>query len=132
MFIEQFENRTSEPFLGYHFTQYVKQEVAERTSVSLAHDSRSAASLGGVITQIGRDVISKDSTGQAISERLTVYVSVHLKPVSGKPRAFSVIGARVYTRTGATVRQQMILEACQDAAGQIIHRLIQRGVTPDV
>lgn len=132
LFIEQFENRTSEPFLGYHFTQYVSKEMVRRTSVSLAHDARSAPSLGGEITQIGRDVISKDSTGQVISERLTVYVSVHVKPVSGKSRTFTLIGARVYTRTGSIVRRKMIMEACQDAADQIIHRLIQREVTADV
>ncbi|MFC1479005.1 LPS assembly lipoprotein LptE [Planctomycetota bacterium] len=132
IFIKQFENKTTEEFLGYELTKYVRQEIVERTSVSLAHDSQSAVSLGGVITKIGRGVISKDSIGTVLSERLTVQINVQIKPVSGSVKKFSVIGAKVYTRTGMTVRRQMVREACKDAASQIIHRLIQREVTTDV
>ena len=132
IFINQFENKTTEEFLGYELTKYIRQEMVERTSVSLAHDPQSAVSLGGVITKIGRDIISKDSIGTVLSERLTVHINVRVKPVSGSVKKFSVIGAKVYTRTGMTVRKQMVKEACKDAASQIIHRLIQREVTTDV
>lgn len=132
IYLEQFENRTAETFLGYEITKYLKRAIIERTSAALAHSPESAAAVKGVIARIGRDVFSKDSTGRIVSERLTVQVNVTVTPPSGRARTFSVIGAKVYTRSGTTVRRVMIQEACRDAARQIVHRLIQREAGTDV
>ena len=130
--VAAFENRAAEPWLGYELTRRVRSAILERTGGRLAADPYKADRLEGVLQAVGRDIIAEDSAGLALSERLTAQVRVRFIPREGTPRDFKVIGAAVFDRGSGTDRERLLHAALQDAAIQIVNRLVRRGKHEDV
>ncbi len=126
-----FENRTSELLTGHELTKMVKQDLVRRTSASVTAGPDAEYVLSGSIIKIGRNVITEDSAGAVVSERITLEVRADLGSEAGREQ-FTVIGIAVFEKQNILSRDILIREALKDAARKIIDRIIDVETTSDV
>lgn len=128
--VSPFENRTTEKFLGYEITKYIRTDIIQRTSASLSGSPLDAAQLKGVITKIGRDILSEDINNRAIAERISLEVNVRLTLENGEERNFTVVGTAVYQKADIVSREVLLREALQDASFKVVKQLLGKRDTP--
>lgn len=123
-----FENRTTDIFLGQELTRMLKKEILQRSGCRIVSSSNKADSIRGIIRSTGRDVISEDSAGNVLSERITINVEIKLSLLNGPDREFSVIGVAVHEKQNLVSRGLLLREALRDASHRIVNTLIEKEV----
>lgn len=113
VFVNLFENRTSEVGLENTITNDVISEFVIKQKDRLATQSEADAILKGTIVSLRKDAISRTGAGEVQERRVEVVVNVSLVDPSGKTlwSAQGVSASEAYAATGG-------IEASTAAGGQ--------------
>ena len=125
IYVTPFENRTTELLSGHTVSRAVKEGILRRTSAAVSRGPDNAAVLKGTISNIGRDIISEDISGNVVSERLSIQINVTIEYPNSLKESFNVIGVSVYEQDSLTARDVLVREALFDGARRIVDRLIR-------